>query len=109
MIVNLILLNIIIAYVWDILNFPNKIAGLLTAIITNGKIKLVELKPPLGCSFCMIFWISLLYILIAGGGLLSAIAIALFNAYCSKITLYTITLIDSIIDKIFRKLECIVK
>ena len=50
MIINLILINFIIVYVWDILNFPNTIAGLLTALLTKGRIKHVELKAPLGCS-----------------------------------------------------------
>ena len=78
MIINLILINFIIIYVWDILNFPNTIAGLLTALLTKGRIKNVELKAPLGCAFS------------------------------SKITLYSITLIDSIIDKLFRWLDGVI-
>lgn len=106
MILNLILINIIITYVWDILNYPNIIAGVLTAILTKGRIKNVTLKAPLGCSFCMIFWTALTYLLIFTElALLPAIAIGLACAFSSKITLYTITLIDSIIDKVFRGLE----
>lgn len=105
MILNLLLINIIITYVWDILNFPNKIAGLLTALLTNNRITNVELKPPIGCSFCMIFWIALIYLLCNGIALLVAIGVALLIAYLNKITLYTITLLDSIVDRIFRFLE----
>lgn len=105
MILNLILINIIITYVWDILNYPNTIAGMLTALFTKGRIKSVELKAPLGCSFCMIFWISAIYLLICKLALLPAIAIGLVCAFSSKITLYSITILDSIIDKVFRYLE----
>lgn len=105
MILNLLLINIIITYVWDILNFPNKIAGILTAIITDNKITNVELKPPFGCSFCMIFWIALIYLLCNGVALLVAISVALLVAYLNKITLYIILLLDSILERIFRFLE----
>ena len=105
MILNLILINIIITYVYDILNFHNTIAGMLTALLTKGRIKNVELKAPLGCSFCMIFWISAIYLLVCKLALLPAVAIGLACAFSSKITLYTITLIDNAIDKIFRWLE----
>lgn len=105
MILNLLLINFIITYVWDILNFPNTIAGILTGWITNGRIKNVELKAPLGCSFCMIFWVSLIYLLIAHLPILIAISVALWSAFSSKIILYTITLVDSIIDKVFRCIE----
>lgn len=105
MITNLLLINFIITYVWDILNYPNTIAGIITGWLTKGRIKHVELKAPFGCSFCMIFWCSLIYLLIANLPILPSIAIGLACAFSSKITLYTITLIDSIIDKIFRWLE----
>ena len=105
MILNLILLIIIITYVWDILDFPNKIAGILTAIITNNRISTVYLKPPFGCSFCMIFWIAVVYLLLSNISLLPAIAIALLCSFLSKPTLYIITILDRIIEKIFRYLE----
>lgn len=105
MILNLILINIIITYVWDVLNFPNIIVSNLTALLTKGRIKSVSLKAPFGCSFCMIFWISAIYLLFCKLALLPAIAIGLACAFSSRITLYSITLIDSIIDKVFRYLE----
>jgi len=108
MILNLLLINFIIVYVWDILNFPNTIAGMLTALLTNDRIKHVELKAPLGCSFCMIFWVSLIYLLIEHLPILIAISVALVCAFSSKITLYSITLIDSIIDKVFRYIESVI-
>lgn len=108
MILNLLLINFIITYTWDILNFPNTIAGILTGWITKGRIKHVELKAPLGCSFCMIFWVSLIYLLIAHLPILIAISVALVSAFSSKIILYTITLIDSIIDKLFRWLDGVI-
>lgn len=105
MILNLVLINIIITYVYDILNFPNTIASNLTALLTKGRIKNVELKAPLGCSFCMIFWVSAIYLLICKLAILPAIAIGLACAFSSKITLYSITIFDSTIDKVFRYLE----
>lgn len=105
---NLILINFIITYVWDILNFPNKILGIITGWLTNGKINNTILKPPFGCSFCMIFWVSLIYLLICKYAVLIAITIALLNAIISKVVLYTILLIDSIIEKIFRLLDSVV-
>lgn len=105
---NLILINFIITYVWDILNFPNTIAGIITGWLSHGRINNVTLKPPLGCSFCMIFWVSLIYLLIGGYAVLTAITFALLNAIFSKVMLYTITLIDSIIERVFRYLDSIV-
>ena len=105
---NLILINFIITYVWDILNFPNTIAGIITGWLSHGRINNVTLKPPLGCSFCMIFWVSLIYLLIGGYAVLPAITFALLNAIFSKVMLYTITLIDGIIERVFRYLDSIV-
>lgn len=106
----MILINFIITYVWDILNFPNTIAGKFTGLLTGGRITNVQLKPPFGCSFCMIFWCSLIYLLIGEYAILPlpAIALSLLNAMLSKVTLYTITLIDNIIDKIFRYLDSLI-
>lgn len=103
-----LLINFIITYVWDILNFPNTIAGICTGWITKGRITNVQLKPPLGCSFCMIFWCTLIYLLIGKYAILPSIALSLINGILSKVTLYTITLIDNIIDNIFRYLERII-
>ena len=36
--INLILINFILTEVWDKLNFPNTIAGILTGWITKGRI-----------------------------------------------------------------------
>lgn len=105
---NLILINFIITYVWDILNFPNTIAGIITGWLTHGRIKNVTLKPPLGCSFCMIFWVSLIYLLIGGYTILISITIALLNAILSKVILYIILLIDGIIERVFKYLDSIV-
>lgn len=106
MILNLILINIIITYVWDILNYPNTIAGIIAGWLSKGRIKSVYLKAPLGCSLCMIFWSSLTYLLIFSElAILPIIAIGLACAFSSKVVLYTITLIDNLIDKLFRCID----
>jgi hypothetical protein len=102
---NLILINLIITYVWDIIGFPNTIASLVADWISGGRIKSVILKPPLGCSFCLIFWISIGYLLITGFPLLPAVAVSLLNAYASKISLYGFSITDKLIDKLFRLLD----
>lgn len=107
--INLILINFIITYVWDILNFPNTIAGIITGWLSHGRINNVTLKPPFGCSFCMIFWVSLIYLLIIGGyAILITITIALLNAILSKVMLYIILLIDGIVERVFRYFDSIV-
>lgn len=103
--VNLILINLIIVYVWDILNFPNTLAGMITGLLTNGKITNVQLKPPFGCSFCMIFWVSLILLLVSSYNLLPAVFISLLSAYCSKIVLYLYTILDNLVEVIFTHLE----
>ena len=109
MILDLILINIIITYTWDILNYPNIIAGIIAGWLSKGRIKSVYLKAPLGCSFCMIFWSSLIYLLIFSElAILPIIAIGLACAFSSKITLYSITLIDNVIDKIFRGIDTLI-
>lgn len=106
--INLILINFIITEVWDKLNFPNTIAGILTGWITNGRITNVILKPPLGCSFCMVFWISVIYLLVVNTSILPAIAISLLNGILTKPMLYIINLFEDIVDNIFNKLNNLV-
>ena len=58
----LLYISVLITIVWDYLNYPNEVAGLIMSKITNGRIKQVELIKPFGCSLCMTFIISWLYL-----------------------------------------------
>lgn len=60
--ITLIYISLLITIVWDYLNYPNQVAGLVMDKLTNGKIKQVELIKPFGCSLCMTFIISWFYL-----------------------------------------------
>lgn len=67
MVLTLFTIALVITVIWDVLQFPNEIANGIAAWITRGKIRTVFLRKPLGCSLCMTFWCSLIYVLVTVG------------------------------------------
>lgn len=98
MIVVCLVVMISIVFIWDWFNAPNEIASSIMRLLTNGKIKQVELKKPFGCSACMTFWITLVILLI---GSPEWCWMSLVYAFLTKHTLIIIDTIDKIIVKIF--------
>lgn len=108
MLINLLLINLTIVLIWDYFNAPNDILSALFSRFTKGRIPTIELKRPFGCSLCMTFWCSIIYLItsvIVGActfrGILLAFALSAINAWLTKYTFYAITTVDNIISKVF--------
>lgn len=83
----------------DIFNFINK-----------TKLNYITIRKPLGCEFCMVWWTTLLYLLIVCDYsnylyIISIPAIAIINAFATRYTLYIWRLIDSFLTKMAVLLE----
>ena len=76
----------------------------------SNKWKFYHLSYPIRCLLCGTFWLSLLYIIIAGPFNLVTIALCLLNAHLTKITQPVFKLIENIallvIGKINEWLKC---
>lgn len=103
--IDLLLINFIIVEVWDVLNFPNEIASKILNCLSKGKINNVTLKPPLGCSFCLVFWVSLIVLIVGNQPILYAITLSLLNAMLTRLMLYILNLFNNIVDILFSKIH----
>ena len=110
MILTLFTIALIITVVWDILMFPNEIAGKIASWLTGGKITNVTLSKPWGCSLCMTFWCGLIYVLITIGFVsistfITNLCICLLVAYSTTYIQLLITTLDKLILNLFCVLE----
>lgn len=105
----LLLINFIIVELVDRQNIPNTIANFIASKITNNSITNVWVNKPFNCSYCLTFWISLIYLLTINPftllWLIVAISIALLNAIYTKLIYYVLGFIDLAIDLVFNKLH----
>lgn len=105
----LLLINFIIVELVDRQNIPNQIANFITKHITNGNITNVVLGKPFNCSYCLTFWITLIYMLflnpITIGWLICAVSIALGCAIYTRVTYYTLMVYDCVIELVFKWLH----
>lgn len=110
MVLTLFTIALIITIVWDILMFPNEIASGIASLLTKGKINNVGLGKPFGCSLCMTFWCSLIYVLVTVG----FVSITIFTWHLSLCLMFalattyiqmTINLINKLIINLFVRLE----
>lgn len=115
MLINLFLINVAIVLIWDYFNAPNDILSALFSSFTKGRITTIELKRPFGCSLCMTFWCSLIYLIVdlmltgcTFYGILLAFALSAINAFLTKFVFYTIQTVDNTFSKLFILLERLV-
>lgn len=108
MILVLLLINYIIVELVDRQNIPNQIGSWLVSKITRNKFSNVFVNKPFSCSYCLTFWLSLIYMAFEIDytilSICSVIAFALINATLTRSTYYILGLIDSINEKIFKLL-----
>jgi hypothetical protein len=94
-----------IAYIYH-LDAPNEVVSAFMGWITKGKIKRVELRKPFGCPLCMTFWITLALLLVLTPKFWF---MSLVFAFSVKYIDYTITVLESALDRLFSWLETILK
>lgn len=91
-----------IVMIWGYFDAPNQIISYICNIITDGKIKTVELKKPWGCTLCMTAWTTFIVLLFINP---AYCWMSLIYAFSTKFMLYAIQLIDKLITKIFIKID----
>ena len=101
MIILCLALTISIVYIFHI-DAPNQIASTLADILTNGKIRHIELRKPFGCPLCLTFWTTLIILLCTTP---QYWYMSLLLAFLTKYIDYSITIIELFLDKIFLILE----
>lgn len=99
----LLYISLLVTIVWDYLNYPNEVAGLIMSKLTNGRIKQVELIKPFGCSLCMtaiISWLYLAFTCVVWSSFTSIVGYTLLAVLNGISTIYIYSLILIINDKI---------
>lgn len=96
---NLLLINIIMTLIHE--------SGFIENIDDwiSDKYKFHHLPYPVRCLLCGTWWLSLLYIIIAGPFNLLTIALCLLNAHLTKITQPIFRLLENILYKIIELLN----
>lgn len=113
--INLIYISLLITIVWDWLNYPNEVAGLVMSKLTNGRVKQVVLDKPLGCSLCMTTIISFVYLAFtcvvwtSFSSIIYNLLLATLMGLTTKYLYSLIIIIDKIIMLIIVKIECLLK
>lgn len=96
---NLILINIIMVLIHES-DFIENIDEWIST-----KYKFYHLPYPIRCLLCGTFWLSLLYIIIAGPFNLYTIALCLVNAHLTKIITPLYKLVENLVLKIIELLN----
>lgn len=104
MILNLLDIWVICVVVIDISGFIDSIKYGISYILTKGKLPTTNYRiKPFDCSFCMNFWISLIYIICIGQFSISVVAFILILSVFTPILKDFIILLKDICIKIIDK------
>lgn len=100
---NLLLINIIMVLIHE--------SGFIQNVDDwiNEKVPLHHLPYPILCCLCGTWWLSLLYIIIAGEFTLLTIALCLLNAHLTKITQPLYKLIENLLFKIIERVNNVLR
>ena len=100
----MLLLQIIVVIIVDISDFPSTLKKILSSILTKGKFKTDKYQFHLiDCSFCIQWWVNLIYIICIGQFNIPYIAFALFLSVMCPISKDIIILLKDICIKIINK------
>lgn len=96
MILDLICLAVIIIIIVDISGFIDSIKSGISFLITKGKIVKSDYRlMPFDCSFCMIFWAGLIYLIITENlSLLTITLVLLLSVLSGTIKEFLFTIIN---------------
>ncbi len=92
--INILWINLIVALVylsgfWDVMDSE-----------LNKRVQFAHLPHILQCGLCQVFWLSLLYVIIAGKFTLLNMMLCLVNAHLTEVTIPLITTIKNWLLKI---------
>lgn len=109
MILKLTLITLIVVEIVDISGFIDSLKQGLSLLLSKGKIRKTDYRlKPLDCSYCMNFWISIIFLLYTGELTLLNIAIVLllshFTVAIKNIIETVYYAMNNIVAKIQRKL-----
>lgn len=97
----LITVTISITYIFH-LDAPNQIASEIARWITKGKITRIELRKPLGCPNCTVFWCNFGLLIFLDP---TYIWVSLVCCFAVRYIDYAISTIELLLDKIFLLLD----
>lgn len=102
---NILLITLIIVFVLDLTDFWENVSKGLSWIITKGKVvKSFQLKP-FSCSLCSTFWVSLIYVLIAGAFSIPMLGYILLMSYLTPVYADGMRLIRDFIVKLLEEIR----
>ena len=96
----LIELTVIVVIIVDISGFVDSIKSLIGKVLGINNVNL----KPLDCSFCLNFWVSLIYLLITNELSITAVMVALLLSTMTPIIKDAIYLMRDLIGKIINKI-----
>ena len=99
MIIELLLINVIITLI-----FLSGFVDSVDAAISK-RWKFHHLPKPFSCNLCMVFWTSLIWVILTHQLTLVSVALCLASAYLTEITAPLITLIKNYLLKIIELLN----
>ena len=98
--IDLFELTVIVVIIVDISGFVDSIKAFVGKVLGINNVKL----KPLDCSFCMNFWVSMVYLVITNELSLTAVMVTLLLSTMTPIIKDAIYLIRDLIGKIISKL-----
>lgn len=107
-ILNLIMINLIVVAIVDKTDFPDSAKKAISFILTKGKIVTSKYRFHLAdCSLCLVFWLSLIYILCIGQFCIPTIALCIINALATTLMNPTIDIIMDVYKTLINIIQCI--
>ena len=106
MFIDLILIQIIVVLIIDMSGFIDSFKSLISKILTKGRIETSNYRlRPIDCSFCMNWWVGLVYLIIYNHLSLGYIALILILSFLTTSTkdilLYSKDLMSYLINRLY--------
>ena len=98
--IDLFEITVIVVIIVDISGFIDSIKNLIGKVLGINNVKL----KPLDCSFCLNFWVSLIYLLITNELSITAVMVTLLLSTMTPVIGDLIYLIRDLIGKIINKI-----
>ena len=98
--IDLFEITVIVVIIVDISGFIDSIKSFVGKVLHINNVKL----KPLDCSFCMNFWVSMVYLVIANELSITAVMVALLLSTMTPIIKDAIYLMRDLIGKIINKI-----
>ena len=98
--IDLFEITVIVVIIVDISGFVDSVKTLIGKVLGINNVKL----KPLDCSFCLNFWVSLIYLLITNELSITAVMVTLLLSTMTPIIKDAIYLIRDLIGKIISKI-----